>query len=102
MALVDAGGFSIEYDDVQKLISILQDQVAGLQSTLASVRRSLVTPPPANDAHSIRWANQAQSAVQTYEQWNQNRVDDLQKKITNLNATLANYKKSEQDNTIRP
>lgn len=102
MATVDAGGFSVNYDDIPKFIAALQDQQARLRTRLQSIRLKLATPPPANDDYSRMWANQAQPSVQTYEQWNRARQDDFQNMIDKLNTVMNNYKQAEQNNTIRP
>ncbi|HEX7659536.1 MAG TPA: hypothetical protein VF444_08660 [Pseudonocardiaceae bacterium] len=101
MALVDAGGFSVEYEDLQKLISILQDHLGRLQQVATKIGDKLVTPPPGNDAQSIRWANQAQPAVRSYLAWNQARQQDFRDKIDSLNEALKNYKQTDEDNTMR-
>ncbi|HEX7659537.1 MAG TPA: hypothetical protein VF444_08665 [Pseudonocardiaceae bacterium] len=50
MASGDAGGFSVSYEDLQKLIAILKDHQHRLADRLAKVNQYLVTPPPGNDA----------------------------------------------------
>ena len=101
MASGDAGGFSVSYEDLQKLISILQDHRDRLATTLRRTQASLVTPPPGNDAASIRWANRTQPAVQSYIAWNLARQKDFQDKINSLNEALKYYKQTDENNTMR-
>jgi hypothetical protein len=113
MAQLDMGnGFSINFDDIPKFVQALQDQLLRLQDlqTKISIQNEssqdgqggLAALPPANDDYSGTWSSTANPNVQGYVQWSKARQQDLRDLINKVNAAVAGYKQTEQNNTMRP
>jgi hypothetical protein len=109
MAQLDMGnGFSINFDDIPKFIQALQDQLRSLQTMRAnigsetSIQHGLAAVPPANDDYSGAWSSKANPNVRGYLDWNKARQQELLDLIDKVNAAVAGYKQTEQNNTMRP
>jgi hypothetical protein len=103
MAQLDMGnGFSIDYDDIPKFIAALQDQQHRLRTTLQTHDQALKAPAPANDGQSVVWSGPAGQSVGSYRAWSIAQQNNLQALINNVNAAVASYKQTEQNNTMRP
>jgi hypothetical protein len=101
-AQIDLGnGFSIDFDDAQKFIKALQDQVKRLQATQLNAQHGLRALPPGNDDYSAAWADAGNEMIQKHHDWNQGKQDQLNALIDKVNSVVNQYKQTEHDNTMR-
>jgi len=102
MASVDLGnGYHIDFDDAQKFITALQDQVTRLQHSLDKVTNAKVDPPGDDDYSGSYVAYGVNPMVQQHTDWNRKKQQELKDLIQKVTTAVNTYKQTEHDNTMK-